>query len=105
MNANVIGKRIGWAFQRVNMSKSVIKAGDTTTHGGKVMTGVDALQYGSVSVAGFGDLVSCPLCKGTFPIVEGSDFLMCEGKKIALEGMLTACGARLIASQGHFGVK
>lgn len=85
--------------------QAVIKVGDTTTHGGTVLIGIDALHYGPVAVAGLGDLVFCPRCKGEFPIVEGSDFLMYEGKKIALEGMLTACGARLIASQGHFGVK
>ncbi|WP_387795382.1 PAAR domain-containing protein, partial [Photorhabdus sp. RM125S] len=50
-------------------------------------------------VAAKGDLVSCPKCKGVFPIVEGSDDLKHQGKPIALEGMHTACGAKLIASQ------
>ncbi|WP_387796110.1 PAAR domain-containing protein, partial [Photorhabdus sp. RM125S] len=50
-------------------------------------------------VAAKGDLVSCPKCKGVFPIVEGSDDLKHQGKPIALEGMQTACGAKLIASQ------
>ncbi|MEK9494886.1 PAAR domain-containing protein, partial [Photorhabdus sp. P32] len=34
--------------------------------------------------------------------VEGSNDLKHQGKPIALEGMQTACGAKLIASQKDF---
>lgn len=45
-----------------------------------------------------GDMVTCPQCKGTFPIVEGA--MACGSDRLlALEGMRTACGAVLIASQ------
>lgn len=43
-------------------------------------------------------MVTCPQCKGTYPIVEGA--MACGSDRLlALEGMRTACGAILIASQ------
>jgi len=44
-------------------------------------------------------MVECPLCKGSFPIIEGSESMKVQGIPIALEGMKTSCGAILIASQ------
>ncbi|MCP9269518.1 PAAR domain-containing protein [Xenorhabdus sp. XENO-1] len=81
------------------VGKAVIRLNDTTDHGGKVITAIDSYVYQGVPIAGKGDLVSCPKCKGVFPIVEGSNDLQYKGKPIALEGMNTACGAQLIASQ------
>ncbi|WP_350307662.1 PAAR domain-containing protein [Photorhabdus viridis] len=84
------------------MSKAVILLGDTTDHGGKVITAIDDYTYNGIPIAGKEDLVECPQCKGVFPIVQGADFLKYKGKSIALEGMQTACGAKLIASQHKF---
>ncbi|KMW71203.1 PAAR repeat-containing protein [Photorhabdus luminescens subsp. luminescens] len=83
-------------------NRAVIRLNDLTDHGGKVITAIDNYLYQSVPVAAKGDLVSCPKCKGVFPIVEGSNDLKHQGKPIALEGMQTACGAKLIASQKDF---
>ena len=69
-------------------ARRVIVIGDKTTHGGTV-----------------GDLVSCPKCKGNFPIIEGSSIMLANGRGIALEGMKTACGAELIASQSMMKAK
>ncbi|WP_340618618.1 PAAR domain-containing protein [Xenorhabdus entomophaga] len=82
--------------------KAVIRLNDTTDHGGKVITAIDGYIYQGVPVAGKGDLVVCPKCENTFPIVEGSESLKYQNKQIALEGMSTACGAKLIASQKTF---
>ncbi|MGJ0624046.1 PAAR domain-containing protein [Xenorhabdus bovienii] len=84
------------------VGKAVIRLNDTTDHGGKVITAIDSYVYQGVPIAGKGDLVSCPKCKGVFPVVEGSNDLQHQGKPIALEGMYTACGAKLIASQNDF---
>ncbi|WP_445497157.1 PAAR domain-containing protein [Photorhabdus sp. SF281] len=84
------------------MSKSVILLGDTTDHGGKVITAIDDYTYNGTPIAGKEDLIACPQCKGVFPIVQGADSLKYKGKLIALEGMQTACGAKLIASQHKF---
>ncbi|WP_409515301.1 PAAR domain-containing protein [Achromobacter animicus] len=48
-------------------------------------------------MAGVGHRVSCPKCKGVFPIVEGSATYKVNGIPVALHGMMTACGARLLA--------
>ncbi|ETS32734.1 hypothetical protein PTE_01381 [Photorhabdus khanii NC19] len=80
-------------------SKAVIRLNDLTDHGGKVITAIDNCVYQSVPVAAKGDLVSSPKCKGVFPIVEGSNDLKHQGKPVTLEGMHTAYGAKLIASQ------
>jgi hypothetical protein len=50
-------------------------------------------------IAYIGHKVSCPLCKGTYPIVEGVQTTSFYGKGVALAGMKTACGASLIATQ------
>ncbi|MBD1225958.1 PAAR domain-containing protein [Xenorhabdus griffiniae] len=82
--------------------KAVIRLNDATDHGGKVITAIDNYVYQGVPITAKGDLVTCPKCKGSFPIVEGSDDLKHQGRPIALEGMHTACGAKLIASQKEF---
>ncbi|WP_239002525.1 PAAR domain-containing protein [Photorhabdus khanii] len=81
------------------MLKAVILLGDMTDHGGKVITAIEQYTYNGISIAGKEDWVECPQCKGVFPIIEGSHALQYKGKPIALEGMQTACGATLIASQ------
>lgn len=44
-------------------------------------------------------MVSCPRCKGVFPIVEGDAGFRDDGHAVAYDGCKTACGASLIASQ------
>ena len=52
-------------------------------------------------VAGVGHKVLCPQCKGVFPILRtGRQYSHTfDGRETAVEGMKTACGATLIASQ------
>lgn len=49
-------------------------------------------------VAGIGHQVSCPQCGGVSAIEEGSKRYKVNGIPVALHGMKTGCGARLIAS-------
>ncbi|MFO6300084.1 PAAR domain-containing protein [Rahnella selenatireducens] len=51
---------------------AVILKGDKTTHGGTVAEGFEQVRYLDIPVAGVGNGVPCPLCKGTFPITEGT---------------------------------
>ena len=44
-------------------------------------------------------MVSCPLCKGIFPISQGDASLIDDGKPVAYHGCKVACGATLISSQ------
>jgi len=73
--------------------------GDPTSHGGKVLEGsITDICHGK-PISFIGHKVSCPKCKGTFPIVEGVQTTTFYGKGVAVAGMKTACGATLIATQ------
>ena len=78
--------------------KDIIRLGDTTTHGGVVLEAFPNTDLNGKPIAGGGHKVSCPLCKGIFPIAEGSASYSVDGIAVALDGMKTACGAALIAS-------
>ncbi|SDG29073.1 PAAR domain-containing protein [Duganella sp. OV458] len=76
----------------------VIRLGDQTTHGGKVISGQPSLKALGKTVAVEGDLTMCPQCKGTFPIQVASSDRHHHGKAVAYDGDKAACGARLISS-------
>jgi uncharacterized Zn-binding protein involved in type VI secretion len=78
--------------------RGVIRLGDTTTHGGKVVKVASTSIVDDRPIARIGDMVVCPLCKGTFPIVEGEPTFCDEGIPVALHDHKTACGATLISS-------
>ena len=78
--------------------KDIIRLGDLTTHGGVVLQAFSHTDLNGKPIAGVGHNVSCPLCKGIFPIAEGSSTYTVDGIPVALDGMKTACGAALIAS-------
>ncbi|WP_454763491.1 PAAR domain-containing protein [Cupriavidus campinensis] len=80
--------------------KGVVCEGDATTHGGKVLEGDLGFVFDGKPAAGVGHMVWCPKCKGSFPIIEGDPTFTSMGRAMALDGMLTACGARLISSMG-----
>lgn len=76
----------------------IIRLGDSTDHGGKVIEAFSQTNLNGKPMAGVGHGVDCPKCNGTFPITEGSALLDVEGVPVALNGMKTACGASLISS-------
>jgi len=80
--------------------KEVIVLGDMTTHGGKVISASSDLESHGIKVARVGDMVACPRCKGSFPIVEGAPFALDLKSKIARHGDKVACGASLISRGG-----
>lgn len=79
--------------------KNIIRKGDKTSHGGTVLESINGYSVLGIEVACKGHQVICPLCKGTFPIIDGISSMPIHGKHPAVEGMKTACGAKLIASQ------
>jgi uncharacterized Zn-binding protein involved in type VI secretion len=81
------------------MLRAVICQGDPTSHGGRVLEGNQLVTTNGRAVAQRGHMTACPQCKGQFPIVEGLDFHSYAGTGTAVDGMRTACGARLIATQ------
>lgn len=80
-------------------SRPVIRKGDKTSHGGVVLEGLDECIIEGQPIACKGHQVSCPLCLGVYVIAEGVSNYSLGGRKPALEGMKTTCGATLIASQ------
>ncbi|WP_179402962.1 PAAR domain-containing protein [Burkholderia guangdongensis] len=82
------------------MSFAFIREGDSTSHGGKILTCSPLNKSDDKAIALLGDMVSCPRCGGVFPIVTvkplGVSF---DGRPVASHGDVTACGATLIASQ------
>lgn len=81
------------------MLRAVICKGDPTSHGGKVLEGDELVTTNGRAVAQKGHMTICPQCKGQFPIAEGLDFHTYAGVGTAVDGMKTACGAKLIATQ------
>lgn len=79
--------------------KPLIVIGDTTSHGGTVITCSTISATNGKGWARVGDMVSCPRCKGVFPIAQGDNGLRTEGRAVAYDGCKTACGALLISSQ------
>ncbi|EJN24502.1 MULTISPECIES: PAAR domain-containing protein [unclassified Pseudomonas] len=76
----------------------IIRLGDSTSHGGTVLEAFSQTDLNGKPMSGVGHKVVCPLCKGVFPITQGSALLDVGGIAVALHGMKTACGASLIAS-------
>lgn len=81
------------------MKRAVICKGDPTTHGGLVIEGFEHATCMGRQIALRGCMTLCPMCKGKFPITEGAPKHTYDGNGMALHGMLTGCGARLIATQ------
>ncbi len=80
----------------------MICVGDTTTHGGRVLEGSTIATIDGKPIAGVGHKVLCPQCKGVFPILPATGRRyphQIAGRDTAIQGMKTACGATLIASQ------
>lgn len=78
----------------------MIRLGDATSHGGKVITGQQNYVVHGKPVAVVGDKVTCPkdghgsICT----IVEGHPTLRINGKQVAFHGCHTSCGAALVSS-------
>lgn len=79
--------------------KGVIRHGDLTSHGGKVIAGSGTSLVHGVPVARKGDACICPV-KGhaSCVIAEGDPLVMDGGLPVAFEGHKTSCGATLITS-------
>lgn len=78
--------------------RGVIRAGDSTDHGGKVLAASSTTVVMGKPAALKGDMTFCPQCKGTFAIQPDGKGAKHNGKPYAYDGDSTACGARLITS-------
>ncbi len=82
------------------MARAVIRLGDDTSHGGKVITASARMTIDGIPVALWGDRCSCPIDgHDTCVICEGEPEALYDGIPVALEGHKTDCGAVLIPTQ------
>lgn len=76
----------------------VVRLGDQTSHGGKVISANPTFKVLGKPVALEGDMTACPQCKGNYPIKTSGSERKHHGKAVAYEGDKAACGAKLISS-------
>lgn len=83
---------------------NVIRVGDPTSHGGKVVqSSAPHFVVSGIAVALVGDRCSCPI-KGhqDCSIATGNSKHLIDGKAVAYGGDKTTCGAILTATVGNF---
>lgn len=84
--------------------RNVIRLGDPTSHGGKVIsTGASHITVDGIAVVLVGDKCMCPVkghdnCK----VASGDASHTVEGTAVAYDGDLTSCGAKLTSTVGNF---
>jgi uncharacterized Zn-binding protein involved in type VI secretion len=81
------------------LSKPLIVLGDSTDHGGSVVSASPTFTTMGKQIARVGDQVSCPRCRGVHLIAEGDPSMTDAGMAVAFHGCKTTCGAALISSQ------
>ncbi|CAE6871803.1 PAAR domain-containing protein [Paraburkholderia domus] len=79
---------------------NLIRLGDDTDHGGKVITASKTMRFDGLFVARKGDQVSCPRHPDIRPnlITEGDETMTDGGIPIARHGHKAMCGCHLISS-------
>jgi uncharacterized Zn-binding protein involved in type VI secretion len=84
--------------------RKVIRLGDTTSHGGKVIsTRANNFKVGGIPVACVGDSCTCPISgHNGCTIASGSSRHRIKGVWIAFEDDITSCGAKLKSSLQNF---
>jgi uncharacterized Zn-binding protein involved in type VI secretion len=86
---------------------NVIRLGDPTSHGGKVVScGATTVKAAGKPLAVVGDKVTCPV-QGhvNCTIATGNAKHRINGKAVAYDGDKTSCGAVLESTYGQFSVK
>lgn len=87
------------------MGFPVARIGDTSDHGGSIITGSATFNTGGIPVARIGDSFSCPQ-HGVNPIVSSMVTDADDGgQKLAHIGSKTACGATITTGDATFTVE
>ena len=77
------------------MSHPVARLGDSSDHGGQIITSAHNSICEGKLIATIGCILACPI-HGDNPIVTGSPHFPTEGQLTARTTSLTACGAHII---------
>ena len=79
--------------------RGVIRLGDATSHGGKVIAATGTSTVHGIAVARQGDACVCPIPgHAGCVIAEGDPMVTLGGVPVAFDGHKTSCGAALISS-------
>lgn len=77
----------------------IARLGDTSDHGGTIITSAALTTVEGILVARVGDSHSCPIPgHGITDIEDGSGEFTCEGAIVAVDGSTCGCGAKIISS-------
>jgi uncharacterized Zn-binding protein involved in type VI secretion len=85
--------------------RKIIVVGDTTDHGGKVISGSPLHTVDRIPIARLGDEVDCPQHypggrpHGVNKIITAHPTLKVGGVSVAVEDCVTECGCKLIGSK------
>ncbi|TDR30677.1 PAAR domain-containing protein [Hydromonas duriensis] len=87
------------------MAYPVSRLGDTSDHGGTIITASPTFDVDGVHVARIGDILDCPE-HGQNPIISSlvTDSLD-EGQPLAHVGSKTACGATIVTGCSTFKIE
>ncbi len=86
------------------MSLQIITVGDSTDHGGKVISGSPTRDIDGKPIARIGDQVACPMLypggkpHGVNKILTDHAQVTVDGIAVAIHGSVTECGCKLIGS-------
>lgn len=81
------------------MGLPIVRLGDATSHGGKVISASPTHFIAEIGIARVGDMVACPIGgHGVNAIIEGSPTYLIGGRMVALHGHRSACGCSLIST-------
>jgi uncharacterized Zn-binding protein involved in type VI secretion len=81
-----------------HQGRGVIRLGDKTDHGGKVIEASSGTIVMGRAAALADDMTNCPKCKGNFAIKPDGAGAKHRGRAYAYQDDVTACGAKLISS-------
>jgi uncharacterized Zn-binding protein involved in type VI secretion len=80
------------------MSQGFVVLGDSTTHGGTVISASSTIFIHGRPVALVGDQVDCPKPgHGVNPIVEGCPDWSEDGRPVVVTGCRSQCGCQVVA--------
>lgn len=77
------------------MNRPIARLGDTSTHGGKIITAAQKSVTENMRTARVTDILDCPK-HGPNPIITGAPKTVVENQRCARTGSLTQCGATII---------
>ncbi|KUY86309.1 PAAR domain-containing protein [Burkholderia sp. RF4-BP95] len=75
----------------------MVRLGDVTDDGGKVVEATDELKHRGIAVSLDGHGVTCPKCGGVFPLLASGPRTH-RGRRVGYLGDKTGCGATAIGA-------